>query len=1303
MNDASAQVAPLRGDPALPVLVIGPRIEDCNAAACRLLGRTREAIVGRSPLDLSPERQADGRRSDEGGRARFAAALAGQAQWFAWRFVLPDGVERATLVYLEAIRVSGRARVLARIQDISVMLRAEGSLRESEQRLRQILDQTSSVVFWKDLEGRYLFVNQPFCELVGRETEEIVGRRDREFMPAPVAQRFEANDRQVIEARQAIEVEEQGEFGGRPMTFLVNKFPLIDPAGEPYAVCGIATDISERKRLEGALSAAALAVSSAGGPKPFDSLVLALAKILDVEVAFVATFGRARNVLSTLALAVDGAIAHNLDYGLEGTPCAMVVGHEFQFFGDGLIARFPADNMFRELNARSYAAFPLNDPAGVPLGLIAIISRRPMADRSLTESILKIFAARTAAEICRRRADEQRQLSEASYRNIFEASADSIFIHDYDTGRIVDVNPSACRNYGYAREELIGLGPEALSSGEPPYDAEGAARWIGKAKRGERVLFEWHRRNKDGSLHWDEVVLCRAEIAGTQRMLAFTREITERKNAESALRASEAQYRAIFNATEDALVLWNSQMRRVDVNPAYERIYGATREEVLSGAYPPPVPDKYREVREALVRRTLAGEPARAELESIRKDERRVLVEVRTIPFEHKGEPHVLAIVRDVTERRAAEQALRASEEQYRAIFNASVDGLLLWDAQHRVVDVNLAFLLMHGFEREEIIGATEPAFIPIKLRPQCEALIPRIVAGEPCHLEAQAMRKDGSLFDAEIHCIPMHYRGEPHVLVILRDTSERRRQEDALRASEARLRATVEVALDAVIGMDAEGRIVEFNAAAEHCFGHKREAAIGARLDELIIPERHRASHQAGMQRFRDCGRGAYLGRRIEVEAMRADGSEFPAELSIGVARDRDGPMFIGYLRDITDRRSAETERSRLEAQLRQAQKMEAIGHLTGGIAHDFNNILTSINGYLALASERQEGLGDERLGHYLELAQTAAGRARDLIRQMLTFSRGQRGKPQPVSLPRLVEDAARLLRPMLPSSIRFDANAGVVRADVLADPVSLEQVLMNLCINARDALAGPGRIGVRVDAAHAVDGTCASCRSQLTGRFVALSVEDDGPGIDPTVIDRIFEPFFSTKEVGRGSGMGLAMVHGIVHELGGHILVESGRTAGTRVDILLPELVSSRDCSGHPEATPERSRRQLDGTVLLAEDDALVAGFLTELLEGWGLKVEYAANGLAARDVFAANPTRFDIVVSDQTMPMMTGLELAAEIAHARPALPVLILTGYGSGIDQAALDAVGVRTLLNKPVEPRQLFQVISECLDMPPRAS
>ena len=916
-----------------------------------------------------------------------------------------------------------------------------------------------------------------------------------------------------------------------------------------------------------ALNAAALAVSSAKGDRVFQELTRYLATILNVQLALIGRFlGEPPQAIRTLGLYGGGAYRENFEYRLDTTPCRAVVGGGFSVVPRDVATLFPEDEYLPK-GAVGYAGFPLKDAAGRVAGIIAIISRQAIEDAALVESVLKIFAVRAAAELERRAHEEALAASEANYRAIFEAAEDAIFILDYERGAILDANAKACSSYGYTREELRSVGAGDISGHEPPYTNEDMLRLIAEVRAGRGPLrFEWLRRNRDGSLDWDEVTLKKVDIAGKPHILAMTREITERKSAVEALRGSEEQYRAIFNASADSLVLRDADFRVVDVNPAYEAMSGRRREEALGRSDLTMSPPELTAHVKQLHARALAGERVVFEALARRRDGSRFNIETRGVPILHKGQPHVLYIGRDITARKTEEELLRASEEQYRAIFDASEDALILWDSDLQRVDVNPAYERIYGFSRAEVLKGIYADDVPPEYIERRRDTVRRTLAGERCHFELDSVRKDGIPIHVEVRTIPIQHRGRPHVLAIARD---------------------------------------------------------------------------------------------------------------------------------VTGRRAAEAERAQLEKQLRQAQKMEAIGHLTGGIAHDFNNILQSILGNLTLAAERTEALDDAKLARALERAQISAQRARELIVQMLTFSRGRRGEARLLSLPQLVGEAAKLLRPALPSTIELRTELAAQVSAVRADPVQVEQVLLNLAINARDAMDGVGLIALAVREARHAGAVCTSCRQKFSGGFVELSVHDTGAGISADVVDRMFEPFFSTKDVGKGSGMGLAMVHGIVHEHGGHILVDTAAGLGARFRIALP---AARGASAAVTAAAPGGKEsgRLAGSVLVVDDEDMVLELMGDLLSGWGLEVTLKSNAVDARYAFAAEPQRYDLVLTDHTMPRVTGLELARDIHRIRAGTPVILYTGYGDDIPREELAAANVHTLARKPVDPAELFALLKTSL-------
>jgi len=395
-------------------------------------------------------------------------------------------------------------------------------------------------------------------------------------------------------------------------------------------------------------------------------------------------------------------------------------------------------------------------------------------------------------------------------------------------------------------------------------------------------------------------------------------------------------------------------------------------------------------------------------------------------------------------------------------------------------------------------------------------------------------------------------------------------------------------------------------------------------------------------------------------------------------------------------ERKQAEKERRQLERQLQQAQKMEAIGQLAGGFAHDFNNLLTGISGYISLAQEQLQQLpanGDNsRTKRYLERALTASHKASDLIQQMLTFSRGEHGTPRAVRIPDLLQEFMALMESSLPASVEVELHTDADLPALMLDPGHLEQVLMNLCINGRDAMNNVGRLTLHAHRVSDQHGICTSCQQPLNGDYVAIRVADTGSGIAPAVMERMFEPFYSTKATGRGSGMGLAMTHGIVHEYGGHVLVQSELGAGTEFTILLPTSLACSSIEPTAETGSPDHNRRLSGTVLVLDDQTVVSEFMQDLLSEWGLQVEVFNHPERALSYILQHDNADNLLAAivDYTMPVMNGLEWTRQARSCLPQLPVILYSGYREEIDANACAELGIRKILRKPIDEQEIFQ-------------
>jgi len=489
---------------------------------------------------------------------------------------------------------------------------------------------------------------------------------------------------------------------------------------------------------------------------------------------------------------------------------------------------------------------------------------------------------------------------------------------------------------------------------------------------------------------------------------------------------------------------------------------------------------------------------------------------------------------------------------------------------------------------------------------------------------------------------------------------------------------------------VDARGAIVLVNAEVERLFGYDREALYGRDV-EILLPARHREGHPRFREAFRSNPSSRQMGAGRELSALRADGTEFPVEIGLTPVATEEGLFVIGSVVDITQRLNAERERQRLEEQLRQSQKMEALGTLAGGVAHDFNNVLAAIVGLAELIG--QAVVDRPRTVSDVQELLLSARRGKELVDRILRFTRRQPVRMDTLDLVDTVHQATRLLRASLPPSIAIEFKMPAGTRLVRGDATSLEQVLMNLATNAAHAMPGGGTLQLLVDDWYVRDSVARARPELREGPYVCVSVRDTGTGMDDATRSKAFEPFFTTKPPGEGSGLGLALVHGIMREHQGAVDLESTLGQGTTVRILIPALSGELELTTQPHATPLRGRGE---RLLFIDDEASLMAIGRRQLEGLGYVVEAFSDPVTALRAFELDPGRFALVVTDYLMPGMNGMDFARALRAHRRDLPVVLLSGFIGDFTAAELESGGIRRILQKPVGLDGLSAAVQEAL-------
>ncbi len=748
----------------------------------------------------------------------------------------------------------------------------------------------------------------------------------------------------------------------------------------------------------------------------------------------------------------------------------------------------------------------------------------------------------------------------------------------------------------------------------------------------------------------------------------------------------EHLFSAVVESASDAIITKSLDGIVTAWNPAAERLFGYAAAEAVGqpiGLIVPP--ERLGEMR-ALLERVGSGEKIRRhETQRVRRDGGVLDVELDISPIRSSSGAIIGAAktARDITESKRTSKALSQEIEERRRIFDTSQDLILVTDPQGNFVQVSPSSEAILGYKPEEMVGRSAVEFLYADDLENTRAEMRAARRGQRMrNFETRYNHKDGRI----VTLTWMGTWSEPvrRHFFIGRDMTSSRQAQQALLESEQLARGIVDTALDAFVQMDEAGAVIDWNHQAETIFGWRRQAVLGKPLADLIIPESLRAGHRQGLEHFLRSGEGAILGRRVEIEAVTRDGREIKVELSVTALKRRGGFVFNGFIRDIT-------EKLAVEDRLRQSQKMEAVGQLTGGIAHDFNNILTVITGTIEILAE---GVAkDAQLARIAAMIDEAASRGAELTQHLLAFARRQPLQPRETDVNTLILDTSKLLRPTLGEHIEIELAFEDKACLALVDPTQLATAMLNLALNARDAMPSGGKLVLETGSAY-LDESYAGRHSDVRpGPYIMIAVSDTGTGIPAAMLDKVFDPFFTSKGPGKGTGLGLSMVYGFVKQSAGHIKIYSEEGHGTTVKLYLPP---ASGASAYVEPAPAATAKGGSETVLIVEDDMLVRNYVVTQLQALGYVTLASGNATEALALIDSE-REIDLLFTDIIMPgPMNGRQLADEVKRRRPHCRLLFTSGYTENaiIHHGRLDP-GV-LLLAKPYRKSDLARMLRQAL-------
>ena len=1368
-----------------------------NDAGCEMFGKPREEVLGKTDYELFPKEEADVFRRHDASVFETGEADVNEEQITDAQGNVRTIVTKKTLY----VNKAGEKYIVGAIRDITERKRAEDSLLESEVKYRTMVEKSLAGVYIHQ-DGLFRFVNRRFCEIYGYTYEEIVDKlgalditppEDRKLVEENLRKRLSGEADHIEYETRALRKD------GKIITVKVLGSFMVYK-GRP-AVSGTVIDITEQQRaeeqlqqktalLEAQVSASldgiivvdkgkkilqnqqakdllkipghiaesdddeaqvAWVKGLAGNPEQFsekiaymfahrgetirDELELKDGTVLDTYTRPVIgkdgkhygriwTFRditertRSEEALRASRLQLSEAmdLAHIVYWEVDPVTNTFAFNDPFYAFYGTTAEQEGGYRMTREDYAQRFIhaddrplfyhfvgqSTPQPGPELVADMEHRIIRRDGAVRHVLTRvRIVKDGSGRIVKRYGaiqditeRKQAEEALRDSEATLRSLINATRETLLLVDPE-GKILVANKTIAQRLGRSVRELIGT--SMYRDFPPKVAARRKAEFDKVVRTGQPVRFLDERADRTYETYGYPVLDDEGRVA---KVAIFAVDITEREQAEEALKKSEVLLRSVVSASPVGIVLETAERMMIWVNDAIVRCSGYSPKE-LEGRLARifyASDEEFARVGEILRNEARRGGISVTETEFLRKDGQMVDVQLTAAPVDARdASAGIVFLVANITERKRAEEELQKAHQRLSDIIDFLPDATFVIDREKRVVAWNKAIEEMTGVKKEEILGKGDYAYaVPFYGEPRSVVIDLLFERNEEVEKTYGHVQREGSKLSMEVY-VPKAYRGRGAYLSAtasplfdregnvvgaiesIRDTTEQKRIEKALQESEERYRVAIEGSNDGV-ALVRGGLHLYVNRKFLEIFGY-------GSLEEVVGKTHHLTVHPDDLEKIISYNQGRQRGEavpdRYEFKGLKKNGDIVYIEASVTVTTYQGEPISLVFLRDVTERKS-------LQAQLLQAQKMEAIGTLAGGVAHDFNNILMALMGYASLLQMKMGKNDPSRV--YVDQILASTAKAASITQNLLAFGRKQIMEMKPHKITTIVKDVEKLLQRLMPEDIDLTIRLGD-DATVRADMTQIAQVLMNLATNARDAMPKGGRLTIETGRVVIDEEFRRTHGYGKPDAYALILVTDTGMGMEEKTQGKIFEPFFTTKELGKGTGLGLSIVYGIVKQHNGYINVSSRPGEGSTFLLYLPEVKEK------PRETRSAVHEAKGGseTLLLAEDNADIRSVMSGILKMSGYTVIDAVNGRNAVEKFREHQDEIKLVILDVVMPEENGKEAYEEIRTMRHDIKALFMSGYTAdvvldkGVFGKALDYIA------KPIAPNDLLQKVRNILD------